>query len=104
MTIKRWILFLSVLGLVQVPLARAQEFGSSDVRKEVSERNAEINKLSTEDQLKLRAAQQKAAEDPTVKAAQEKRNTAIKEFRAAVRASMIKADPTIQPIVERIWK
>ena len=97
------ILFSTVLALMSVtPLARAQALDGSDLRKEVRERDERVNKLSTEDQLKLRAAEQKATQDPEVKAALEKRNKAIQEFRAAVRASMIKSDPTVQPILEKV--
>ena len=94
---------LVMLAMVQLPrFVCAQELDGSDLRREVRERDERVNKLSTEDQLKLRAAEQKAAEDPDVKAALEKRNKAIQEFRAAVRASMIKADPTVAPILEKV--
>lgn len=103
MTLKPLVFFLVVLAAVQLaPFAVAQEVDGSDLRREAREREERVNKLSTEDQLKLRAAEQRAAEDPTVKAALEKRNQAIQEFRAALRASMIKADPTVQPILEKV--
>jgi hypothetical protein len=103
MTVKPFVLILVVLAawpLTQV--VRAQEIDGSDLRREVREREERVNKLSTEEQLKLRSAQQKAADDPVVKAALEKRNQAIQEFRAAVRASMIKADPAVAPILEKV--
>jgi membrane protein involved in colicin uptake len=103
MTLKPFFLSLVVLAVVQlVPFACAQEVDGSDLRREVREREERINKLSIEEQLRLRAAQQKAAEDPAVKAALEKRNKAIQEFRAALRASMIKADPTVEPILDKV--
>jgi hypothetical protein len=103
MTLKTLVLSLVVLAVVQLaPFACAQELDGSDLRRQVREREERVNKLSTEDQLKLRAAEQKAAEDPAVKAALEKRNQAIQEFRAALRAGMIKADPTVQPILEKV--
>ena len=103
MTIKPVVLFLIVLAIVQLaPLAFAQEVDGSDLRRELREREKRLNTLSVEEQLKLRAAEQKAAEDPVVKVALEKRNKAIEEFRAARRASMIKADPTVQPILEKV--
>lgn len=103
MTLKPFVLSLAVLTIVQLaPFAFAQEVDGSDVRREVREREERVNKLSTEEQLKLRAAEQKAAEDPAVKAALQKRNTAIQEFRAALRASMIKSDPTVQPILDKV--
>jgi hypothetical protein len=103
MTIKPFVLFLVVLAVAQLaPMVRAQELDGSEVRRELREREERVNKLSTEDQLKLRAAQQKAAEDPEVKAALEKRNQVLEEYRAAVRAAIIKADPTVKSILERV--
>jgi hemolysin activation/secretion protein len=102
MTLKAWILFLVILGMIQfASRTSAQVLDGSDLRREVRERQERVSKLSTEEQLKLRAAEQKAAEDPEVKAALEKRNQAIQEFRAAVRASMIKSDPAIEPILDK---
>lgn len=82
--------------------AYAQELDRSDTRREQRERQEKVSKLSTEEQLQLRAAQQKAAEDPAVKEAVAKRNEAIKAFRDAFTAAMIKADPKIVPILEKI--
>jgi hypothetical protein len=97
------VLSLALVAILRLaPLAFAQEVDGSDLRREVREREERVHKLSIEEQLKLRAAQQKAAEDPTVQAALEKRNKAIQEFRAALRASMIKSDPTIQPVLDKL--
>ena len=57
------------------------------------EREGKINKLTLEEQLKLRAAQQKAIEDPAVKAAIEKRNQAIQEFRQALTTAWSRVIP-----------
>ena len=81
---------------------RAQVLDGSDVGKELRERDERINKLSVDEQLKLRAAQQEAAKDPAVLAALKKRNEAINEFRAAIRAAMIKADPSVEAILQRV--
>jgi hypothetical protein len=103
MTLIARIFLVSVLGTVLVaPISFAQEVDGSDLRREVRERNERINKLSIEEQLELRAAEKKAAEDPAVKAALEKRNKAIQEFRATLRASMIKADPAVEPILAKV--
>jgi hypothetical protein len=97
------ILFLIVFAALQfVPILRAQELDGSDLSAEVRDREARINKLSIEDQLKIRAATQKAAQTPEVKAALEKRNTAIREYRAVVRAEMIKADPSIASLIQAV--
>ena len=53
---------------------------------------------------KLKAAGQKAMQDPAVQAAQEKARQATNEFRDALHASMLKADPSIQPILDKMPK
>jgi hypothetical protein len=94
---------LALSTLVQLaPIVHAQELDGSDIAAELRDREARINKLSIEDQLKIRAAQQKAAQDPDVKAALEKRNQAIREYRAVVRASIIKADPSIASLLQKV--
>jgi hypothetical protein len=97
------VLSLAVLPMMHfVPIVFGQEWDGSDLRRETRERDERVNKLSTEEQLKLRAAEQQAAQDPAVKAALERRNTAIREFRTTLRASMLKADPSVQSILEKV--
>jgi len=60
--------------------------------------------LSADEREKLKAARQKAMQDPMVQAAQEKRRQADKEFHDALHASMFKADPSIQPILDKMPK
>jgi hypothetical protein len=58
--------------------------------------------LSPEERQKLQAARQKAMQDPAVQSAHDKMREAHKEFRDAMRAAMLKADPSIQPILNKI--
>jgi hypothetical protein len=58
--------------------------------------------LSPEERQKLQAARQKAMQDPAVQATHEKMRQAHKEFRDAMHAAMLKADPSIQPILDKI--
>lgn len=51
--------------------------------------------ISQEDREKLKAAHQKAMEDPKVKEAQ-------KAFQDALKAAMLAADPTIGPLLEKM--
>jgi|SRR5947209_1985302 len=60
--------------------------------------------LSPEEREKLKAARQKAMQDPSVQAAHEKMRQARREFMASMRAAMLKADPAIQPVLEKIPK
>jgi hypothetical protein len=96
------VLSLILFAIIQPTPASAQFIDGSDLQREVWERQYRVSKLSTEDQLRLRAAEQKAAEDPEVKAALEKRNKAIEDFRTELRASIIKADPKIEPILAKV--
>jgi hypothetical protein len=41
-------------------------------------------------------------QDPAVRAAQVRMRQAHREFRDAMRASMLKADPNIQPVLNKI--
>jgi hypothetical protein len=61
-----------------------------------------LSNLSSEERQKLQAARQKAMQDPSVQAAHNKMRAAHEEFRDAMRAAMLKADPSIQPILNKI--
>jgi Spy/CpxP family protein refolding chaperone len=60
--------------------------------------------LSPEERQKIQAARQKAMQDPAVQASREKMRQAHKEFRDAMHAAMLKADPSIQPVLDKIPK
>jgi hypothetical protein len=60
--------------------------------------------LFADEREKLKAARQKAMQDPVVQAAREKRRQADKEFHDALHASMLKIDPSIQPILDKMPK
>ena len=103
MKLKLYLVAVLVAATTQLaPLAHAQEVDGSDIDKQLTEREGKINKLTLEEQLKLRAAQQKAVEDPAVKEALERRTQAIEEFRKALHDSMVKADPTLEAILAKV--
>ena len=103
MTIKPLVLLMVTIAAFQLaPRTMGQDVDGTDLGRELREREEKINRLTTEEQLKLRAAQQQAVEDPAVKAAMEKRDKALDEFRATLRASMIKADPAVEPILSKV--
>ena len=58
--------------------------------------------LSPDEREKMKAAEQKAMQDPTVQAAKEKMRQASKEFQDTMRAALLKADPSIQPILDKM--
>ncbi|HWY52478.1 MAG TPA: hypothetical protein VNW72_13435 [Chthoniobacterales bacterium] len=58
--------------------------------------------LSPEEREKLKAARQKAMQDPGVQAAHEKMRQARKEFMDSMHTAMLKADPSIQSVLDKI--
>ena len=60
--------------------------------------------FSPEERQKVEAAHQTAMQDPAVQAAHEKMRQARKEFYDTMHAAMLKADPSIQPILDKMPK
>jgi tripartite-type tricarboxylate transporter receptor subunit TctC len=58
--------------------------------------------LSPDERAKLRAAHQQAMADPAVQAARDRQRQAAREFRELKRQRMLQADPTIQPILDKM--
>ena len=58
--------------------------------------------LSEDERARLRVAHQKAMMDPAVQAAREKLRQARREFREVMRPALLKADPSIQPILDKV--
>ena len=58
--------------------------------------------LSPEERETLKAANKAAKSDPSVKALEGERKTNKRAYRQAVRAAMIKADPKVGPILEKM--
>jgi len=65
-------------------------------------RAARLANLSEDERARLRAAYQKALQDPAVQAAREKLKQARREFRETMRPVLLKADPSIEPILEKL--
>ena len=60
--------------------------------------------LSPEERQKLMTARQKAMQDPAVQAAHDKMREARREFMTSMRAAMLKADPSIQSVLDKMPK
>ena len=68
-----------------------------------NERRARLLANLTEDErARLRAAHQKAMADPAVQVAREKLKQARREFREILRPALLKADPSIQAILDKL--
>jgi hypothetical protein len=61
-----------------------------------------FDSLSQDEKDKLKAASEKAMQDDKVKAAREKMEAAGKEFRDALQAAQIAADPTVEPVLKKL--
>jgi hypothetical protein len=84
------------------PVALAQSPPDRPVRQFQMERRARWANLSEEERARLKAAHQKAMADPAVRAAREKLRQARREFREVMRPALLKADPSLQPILEKM--
>ena|ERR1051326_7584639 len=71
-------------------------------QQERMERRARWASLTEEERAKLKAAHQKALADPAVWAARERLIKARREFREVLRPALLKADPSLQPILEKL--
>lgn len=88
------------MALQFTPVLRAQDDEQGGGRGRRWEQR--LANLSPEERQKLQAARQKAMQDPAVQAAHDKMREAHKEFRDAMRGAMLKADPSVQPILDKI--
>ena len=84
------------------PTVLAQSPADKPARQFQMERRARWANLNEEERSRLKAAHQKAMADPAVQAARDKLRQARREFREVMRPAMLKADPTIQPILDKV--
>jgi hypothetical protein len=91
-----------VVALQGVPSIWAQPPPDRPLRPFQNERRARWANLNEEERARLRAAHQKAMADPAVRAAQERLRQARREFRELMRPAMLKADPSIQAILDKL--
>ena len=92
---------VTLCSLVQLaPLAMAQNSEEADGAGPRGRQK--LASLSPAEREQLRSAHAKAMQDPAVLAAQVKMRQARREYREAMRASLLKADPAIQPVLNKI--
>lgn len=61
-----------------------------------------FDSLTQEEKDKLKAAAEKAQQDAKVKEARDKMEASMKEFREAMSAAEIAADPSVEPILKKL--
>jgi hypothetical protein len=84
------------------PILQAQSPTDKPARQFPMERRARWASLSEDERARLKAAHQKAMSDPAVHAARDRLRQARREFREVLRPALLKADPSIQPILEKL--
>jgi hypothetical protein len=67
-------------------------------------RSTWLKGVSQSDRAKLRALREMVKDDPAVRATDEKRKRANDEYHEALRAAILKQDPSVAPILDRIRK
>jgi hypothetical protein len=93
---KRRILVL-VLLTVLLPAS-----GFAQGQRTVDFRRGRLAGLSIEEQAKLRSAHDTAMRDPALAASRQRYEQARNEFRDKLREGLLKADPSVQPILEKV--
>ena len=98
-----FLLVPTLVGALQlVPSTVAQPPPDRPFRPFQNERRARWANLTEDDRARLRAAHEKAMADPAVRAAQERLKQARREFRELMRPAMLRADPSIQGILDKM--
>ena len=100
MTTKSLLTILAAVAALQfAPTTPAQDMGDHPRRG----RHAKmLAALSPEERVKLRAAHHQAMADPAVQAAKDRQIQASREFRELKRSRMLQADPTLQPVLDKL--
>jgi hypothetical protein len=99
--------FLLVAALASIPqlnlFAQPPDRPDRPFRQFLNERRAaRLAKLTEDERARLRAAHQKALQDPAVQAAREKLRQSRREFREVMRPALLKADPSVQAILDKL--
>ena len=87
---------------VSAPASTAKAKAEAEEEEGTAGQRAAYKALTPEEQSKLRAALKAARKDPAFLAARDERKTNPKAFREARRAAILKADPGVAPILEKL--
>jgi hypothetical protein len=90
------VLFTALLAVLLPTIGFAQGQRTVDFRRQ------HLTGLSMEEQAKLRSAHDTAMRDPALAATRQRYEQARKEFRDKLRDALLKADPSVQPILEKV--
>ena|SRR5438270_13144228 len=94
------LLLTTVLFLQLLPCAQAQDTG--DKPRKHHKLWEWFSQASPDELAKFRAAKEQAMKDPAVQAAHERRKQADAEYRQLLDSQMLKADPSLKPLLDKI--
>jgi len=93
---KRLVLLTALLAVLLPTIGFAQGQRTVDFRRQ------RFSGLSMEEQARFRSAHDMALRDPSVAATRQRYEQARNEDRNKLREALLKADPSVQPIMEKV--
>ena len=93
---KRQVLVIALLALLLPASGFAQGPRGNDFRRK------RFSRLSMEEQARFRSAHDMALRDPALAATRQRYEQARNEYRNKLREALLKADPSVQPILEKV--
>jgi hypothetical protein len=93
---KRLVLLTALLAVLLPTIGFAQGQRTVDFRRQ------RFSGLSMEEQARFRSAHDTALRDPSVAATRQRYEQARNEYRNKLREALLKADPSVQPILEKV--
>src|SRR5437868_3908015 len=93
---KRQFLVTALLAVLVATSGLAQGPQGNDFRR------GRFSRLSMEEQARFRSARDMAMRDPALAATRQRYEQARNEFRNKLREALLKADPSVQPILEKV--
>lgn len=91
--------------IVSAPMERPPQPPPQDAQapaRPLQTRAPSLTDLSDDERTRLHSAHESALQDPNLAASRERYMNARKEFRDKLRDALLKADPAVQPILEKI--
>ena len=95
LVMKRQVLVTALLAVLVAASGLAQGPQGNQFRQ------GRFSRLSMDEQARLRSAHDMAMRDPALAATRQRYEQARKEFRDKLRDALLKADPSVQPILEK---
>ena len=93
---KRQVLLTALLAFLLAASGFAQGPQGNDFRR------GRFSRLSMDEQARFRSAHDMALRDPALAATRQRYEQARNEYRNKLREALLKADPSVQPILEKV--